>query len=396
MGEVSQPPPSPRLQTLVDAVTAYCAEPRTTDARQAGADLIVLRHAMDRLDYDFSRLAQVFADSEVYADDDGSSSPIVWMRNHCKMGSGAAADRISIGELTEPLAECTRALEGGEIGFPHLTLIARTVERILINKGDCEVDVHRLLDLAREQDLSRFRKSCDHYRHSEDPLGFARDEAAVHDARYLEVRPSDDGGFSVRGSLDAVGGATVVVALESLSRRQGQDDDRRVGQRTADALVDLAERVLNEGSLPQRGGQKPHLVTTSLETLLSMPGASAADVELGLPISAKAVERIACDCSVTRVLLGSDSAVIDLGREKRVISPALRRALNVRDGGCIWPGCGRPVSTCDGHHFEHWLHGGKTNPGNTALLCGAHDYRVHEGGWQILVTDDRRVVTIPP
>src|SRR5207245_6765064 len=81
------------------------------------------------------------------------------------------------------------------------------------------------------------------------------------------------------------------------------------------------------------------------------------------------VQRMACDCSVTRVLLDQDSAVVDMGRSKRVVSSALRSALKIRDGHCQWPGCEREASRCDGHHLVHWISGGETNLANLVLLC---------------------------
>src|SRR5260221_6808364 len=93
------------------------------------------------------------------------------------------------------------------------------------------------------------------------------------------------------------------------------------------------------GAIPQQATQRTHLqVTASLETLLALPGAPAADLEFSpLPISAKTVERLACDASVTRIVLGSESQVIDVGRAQRTISRAARKALNVRDLGRTWP-----------------------------------------------------------
>jgi hypothetical protein len=137
-------------------------------------------------------------------------------------------------------------------------------------------------------------------------------------------------------------------------------------------------------------------VTTTLETLRGLPGAASADMEFSLPISAKTVERLACDCSLTRIVLGSDSMVIDVGRAKRVISGPARKALNARDRGCVWPGCDRPVSWTSGHHLVHWIHGGTNQPNNQALLCLRHHWMVHEGDWQILRDGDGRIVVIPP
>jgi hypothetical protein len=138
-------------------------------------------------------------------------------------------------------------------------------------------------------------------------------------------------------------------------------------------------------------------VTTSLETLLGLPGAPAAELEFApLPISSKTVERLACDSSVTRILLNSDSMVIDVGRAKRTINGPTRKALNVRDKHCVWPGCERPASWTSGHHLVHWIHGGGGDLPNLALLCYRHHWNVHEGNWQIVRGDDGRMLTIPP
>jgi hypothetical protein len=81
--------------------------------------------------------------------------------------------------------------------------------------------------------------------------------------------------------------------------------------------------------------------------------------------------------------LGAPVEVLDLGRATRVVPPALRRGLAVRDGGCVAPGCDRPPGWTDAHHLVHWLHGGATALGNLVLLCRVHHVAVHEGGWRL-------------
>jgi uncharacterized protein DUF222/HNH endonuclease len=163
-------------------------------------------------------------------------------------------------------------------------------------------------------------------------------------------------------------------------------DDRLLPQRNADALVELAS-----------GGRPANVqVTATIETLKGLVGAAAGEMELSLPISSAAVQRMACDCSVTRVLLSQDSVAIDVGRTKRVMSGGLRRALKARDGHCQWPGCERSASLCHGHHLVHWIEGGPTTLGNLILLCHRHHRMVHEGGWQIVRCDGGQIVTIAP
>ena len=83
------------------------------------------------------------------------------------------------------------------------------------------------------------------------------------------------------------------------------------------------------------------------------------------------------------ILGGAVSQPLDVGRASRVITPAQRAALAVRDGGCVFPDCGRPLSWCEGHHLVSWLEGGPTDLDNLALLCRAHHRVIHEGGWQL-------------
>jgi hypothetical protein len=129
---------------------------------------------------------------------------------------------------------------------------------------------------------------------------------------------------------------------------------------------------------------------------MGVPGAPGGDLEFAGAVPAATVQRLACDASVRRVLLGPDSAVVDVGRALRVPSGAGRAALRVRDQGCVWPGCERPSSWTNAHHVVHWGHGGKTNLDNLALLCHRHHWSVHEGGWQLVRAEHGRVLAIPP
>src|SRR5207245_7455750 len=164
---------------------------------------------------------------------------------------------------------------------------------------------------ARKESEARFRETCIHARHAADPEGVVEEEVLGVEMRELTLTDTDNGMVSVSGTLDKVGGAALRTALEPLAKRMGKDDRRCYPLRLADALVEFSMNALERSQLQ---------VTTSLETLLGLTGAPAAEMEFSLPISSKAVERLACDCSVTRILLGSDSTVIDVGRSKRTVS----------------------------------------------------------------------------
>jgi hypothetical protein len=361
----------------------------------SGADhaerLITLRNSIDLQEIEFSRIAGAFAQTDEY-DRQGFDSPISWIKENCHMTGGAAADRVCVGEQMERLVQGVAAVAEGKIGFAHFALLARTSAAV----GE-RLNEARLLRQAATLSVVRFRNACMHARHAADPEGYVEEERNGVDARSLILTATDDGVVVINGILDKEGGAALRTALEPLAKRAGKDDDRIRERRMADALVDLSMHALDSGLIPQQASQRTHMqVTTTLETLMGLSGAPAAELEFSLPISAKAVERLACDCSITRILLDADSMVIDVGRAKRVISGAQRKALNARDRGCVWPGCDRPASCTSAHHLVHWARGGPGDLPNLALLCYRHHWMVHEGNWQMVRTDDGCLLTIPP
>jgi hypothetical protein len=57
----------------------------------------------------------------------------------------------------------------------------------------------------------------------------------------------------------------------------------------------------------------------------------------------------------------------------------VRQGRRVRDGGCVFAGCGAPTWWCDVHHLLEWINGGETSLENSALLCERHHTKVHHG-----------------
>jgi hypothetical protein len=105
------------------------------------------------------------------------------------------------------------------------------------------------------------------------------------------------------------------------------------------------------------------------------PGRSG--LEEGVRVSQETSRRLSCDAALVRVTHGPDGSTLDVGRRTRTISPALRRALEVRDRGCRFPGCG--LRFTDAHHVRHWADGGETSLSNCALLCRFH-HRLRAAG----------------
>ncbi len=113
-----------------------------------------------------------------------------------------------------------------------------------------------------------------------------------------------------------------------------------------------------------------------------------AHLDDGPAISSLVARRLACDCTVSRIVTDPAGMPLEVGRATRTISPAIWRALWARDDGrCQFPGCGRRARL-QAHHIEHWADGGPTDLANLSLACRVHHRLVHEGGWTLMRNPD--------
>ncbi len=243
-----------------------------------------------------------------------------------------------------------------------------------------------------------------------------RDEKRAEQVR-LSAANDRHGMVTVRGRFDVESWAVVAAALDPLARprpagidsgadssagalRDSETDgtgrDRRgYPQRLGEALVELARRHLDAGTLPQAGAHKPQLaITIGYEALRDQVGAGMLDS--GQTLSAAAVRRLACDAQLCTVLTDRHGQPLDVGRTQRLVPAPIRRALVIRDRGCAFPGCTRPPAWCEAHHIVSWIDGGETSLANSALLCRHHHRVIHRGDWSIGLGTDNRPWFTPP
>ena len=154
------------------------------------------------------------------------------------------------------------------------------------------------------------------------------------------------------------------------------------GQRQADALALLAEAALNHGLDPGTPGERYQVVVHVDAAVLADPEQPGQSVlEDGPRVSAETSRRLACDASRVVMRHDAEGQVIEVGARTRTIPPALRRALQHRNGRCRFPGC--EVRFGQGHHLQHWAQGGPTTLSNLVVLCRRHHRAVHEEGYQV-------------
>ncbi|MGH3510243.1 MAG: DUF222 domain-containing protein, partial [Nocardioidaceae bacterium] len=118
------------------------------------------------------------------------------------------------------------------------------------------------------------------------------------------------------------------------------------------------------------------VVTLDEDTLRGRLRAALTDT--GADLSAGQARRLACTAGIVPAVLDGASQPLDLGRERRLFSPAIRLALAQRHHTCAAHGCQRPYSWCELHHRIPWQSGGKTDLANAIPLCNFHHMRIHD------------------
>jgi hypothetical protein len=123
-------------------------------------------------------------------------------------------------------------------------------------------------------------------------------------------------------------------------------------------------------------------------------GAGCSHLDHEVRVSHETSRRLCCDAAVVPLFLDAEGRVADAGHSRRVVSPALRRALEARDRGCRFPGCG--LRFTEAHHIRHWADGGETSLANCVLICLHHHRLLHEGGWKMDALPGGRLVFRDP
>ncbi|ANN22152.1 HNH endonuclease [Amycolatopsis orientalis] len=218
--------------------------------------------------------------------------------------------------------------------------------------------------------------------------------------RELTLERRKDGFWRLKGLLDDEAGARTAAALEAYASPRpvdefGQADLRTKPERLGDAWVDLVDLAIACPDQPGTSGYRTLVhVTIGLDELKS--GLGTACVDFVGTMTAREARMAACDCLMLPVVLNAAGEPLDVGRLRRFVTPGQRRALNIRDGGCAFPGCHRRPKNCHAHHIHHWADGGPTDLRNLTLLCGFHHRLIHHGDWQVRMAADGLPEFIPP
>lgn len=400
---------------------------------QVSAEVIALRELADAAEAAYlGRLAVFHARGLGQAN---GLSTRAWLRSKTNVAPGEATRAIKTATGLARLPGTAAALAEGAVRPGHAAAI---VDAATMLGAEVVRDAEpTLIKAATHLDPTKLRIALRGYGAAVDNPAAVRAAEHRDENRWLDVATTIDGALAIQGVLGHEDGAIVTAAIGALTTPAGRDDSRTAAQRRADDLTQLCRHQLGCDQLPSHGGEPTHLtVITTLDTIQQhltdhATGPSAASTGIaeggsaartgspepgdsgtagGEPIAnggygmlpdgsilrGETVRRMACDAKVTRLIVGPDSMPLDVGRSRRTVTPAQRKALRVRDSGCTFPGCDRPPEWCDAHHINFWSLGGRTDIAELTLLCRTHHTLIHEGHWRIHLTDPGRFHFITP
>ena len=338
----------------------------------------------------------------------GCRSCAHWLSWRTGISLGPAREKVRVARRLPSLPLISAAFAKGELSYSKVRALTRAAtagneaELLTFARHGTTAHVERLVREWRRLDRS---DACE-----DDPAGQA--DPAEH--RSLSLHLADDGNYEIRGQLTPEVGALLLKALEvtedKLYREQraaGAEHETTATQRRADAFgLWLEEHVqprvqLVVHSFAGATAAEPPTAKAAVSPIPAAPARVSAETshrvmqapslvtEDGCRVSAETSSRLCCDAEVVPVARGADGSVLDVGRRSRTVGWRLRKALEARDGGCRFPGCGSRLRN-HAHHITHWAHGGATAMDNLVLLCPFHHRAVHEGGWRVEM-DERGV-----
>ena len=325
-----------------------------------------------------------------------------WLNFKCGLNLGAAREKVRVAHALESLPKIASSMARGELSYSKVRALTRVA---------CAATEDALLMIALHGTAYHVERLVRGFRRAQEAAELSR-EAQQHANRSLSYWFADDGSLMLKGRLPAVAGALLIkaldAALEATPEKEISADaieEYSVSQeaRRADALALLAEQFLAGSETASSTADRYQVVVHVDAETLRDHTAGRCEIEHGPSIPAETARRLSCDASLLSVLENEQGEPLDVGRKTRSIPPAIRRALNTRDGGCRFPGCTHQRYT-DAHHIEHWANGGETKLSNLVTLCRLHHRLVHEGeitvealaggGWRFLHPDGRHFEVI--
>lgn len=256
----------------------------------------------------------------------------------------------------------------------------------------------QLTDQATKLSPEKFRKFCDRQvQNAERDEGIDRDEQQRRNTRLRSWVNSETGMRHIAGEFNPELGSRIWNAVDAeVAAAVMGDDATRVVDRDVLAAEALG-RLVAGGHAAARPNRADVSVLINLRTLQAgLHEGGVCELSDSSVLPPDTVRRLACEGNIIPIVLGGDGQVLDVGRAKRLATPAQRKALRAMHDTCGFPGCDVEFDRCEIHHLLDWDHNGPTDLANLVPGCSRHHHLLHEGGWHARLTADRQLEVWPP
>ncbi|SDS87939.1 HNH endonuclease signature motif containing protein [Microterricola viridarii] len=337
-----------------------------------------------------------------------------------RMRLGAATRaRVALTGVTMParFEQVAAALRSGALGYDSALAIVDTLDPIRARVGDLNVELAETALVAAATGPTL-----------ESALPFAADEVRGQ-ARVWESVLDEDGTEPIEERAMAARGISGGLTRDGLVHRRmallpevdakfetllnaylsprskptftdadpdQPKDPRATAQARHDVFASLIDGAARSAAAPTMGGAAPTVLVSVRQADLTAGSGSGFVEGCEAPISLRAVEQFVCAGGLQHVLIDDDGRLVSLSTTDRVFNAAQRRAISLRDGGCIIPGCSIPAAWSEIHHVIAYRDGGETETCNGVLLCWYHHRTIETSGWRILMIDGVPDVKPPP
>jgi len=357
----------------------------------------------------------------------GARNPQASVRSQTGCSKALANSEVMLSRALPDIPAMAAGYASGTVSREHMMIVARALRRpgCLESIGDFDAQFAAYAAQFRPEE---FQKLVTRWVDMVDATTQAAEHADKALGAYLKVSTTIDGMVAVDGMLDPETGASLQAALHSIRIRHAKARDKAESalahERNAEQL-DLTDSTSTQtpgqrligDSAPQQSFSQRNVAALAELINLAMGNDNAPSVTDGLPtqitvtmslealqadlddvdadqsaeqsagnrerriIPAAAARRMACDAGIIPAVLGGNGEILNLGRAVRTVTPAQRRAIEIRDQHCRYPDCDHPVQHV--HHIIFWANGGNSDMANLVGLCNFHHHTVHDYGHKL-------------
>lgn len=345
-----------------------------------------------------------------------------WLAASERLTRNEAHRLIGQGHDLSRFAHLGAAALSGQVGYDQAVTIGRVLNRLPDDFSTEQLAEAEsvMVGYAAEFDSAGLARLTKRLVELLDPVGADEREAkqlerelkAAKAGRHLTFASDGCGSVLIRGSLPTLDAEPFIKLIDAYAQQERRNALDRLdplaetvtpAMRRADALRALVAAHQQGNLAPSVGGDRPRVVVTLDYDKLHHDCIDAAILGSDIPITAGELRVLACDCEVLPVVLGGTSECLDVGRAQRLVTPAIRTALVLRDRGCVFPGCNAPASVCHAHHLVPWWAGGATALSNLILACPHHHGLIEPARngppgrrWEVRIATDGIPEVLPP